>query len=78
MVQISYMTDYYINVSSECPSTFSGLRQDFFLLRFGLKHFELTLYSENFSCFITSGLCCSSIARQTFLFYNRSCRKDRS
>lgn len=49
---------YYINVSLSCPSTFSGLRQDFFFLRFGLKQFGLTLYFVNFSCFITSGLFC--------------------
>jgi len=56
MVQKLGMTVYDINVSSKRPSTFSGLRQDFFFLRFGLKRFELTPYLKNFSCFITSGL----------------------
>lgn len=56
MVKNAGMTVYYIYVSSERPSTFSGLRQDFFFLRFGLKPSDLHLKLENFSCFITSGL----------------------
>lgn len=49
---------YYINVSSGCPSTFSGLRQDFFFLPVWFKTIWTYAFLENFSCFITSGLCC--------------------